>query len=109
MTAGKIRYILSGLKSEIRREKDRERRISLAITGLYWNDLLLNGTEKRTCCTCKEPLPLRFFGVRVIKLRGMTYHIPNKECKTCFGKKDYVKRKYRKSRKKLIFSTDFNC
>jgi hypothetical protein len=109
MTATRIRYILSGLKSEIRRETDRDRRISLAITGLYWNDLLLNGVEKRTCCTCKEPLPLRFFRVRVINLRGLVYRILNKECKTCFGKKDYVKRKYRKSRKKLIFSEEFNC
>jgi hypothetical protein len=42
MTATRIRYILSGLKSEIRREKDRERRIRLAEMGLYWNRLLLH-------------------------------------------------------------------
>jgi hypothetical protein len=41
MTATRIRYILSGLKSEIRREKDRERRENLAVMGMYWNRLLI--------------------------------------------------------------------
>jgi hypothetical protein len=41
MTPSRIRYILSGLKAEIRREKDRERREHLAVMGMYWNRLMM--------------------------------------------------------------------
>jgi hypothetical protein len=45
MTATRIRYILSGLKAEIRREKDRERLAHLALMGLYWNRLYIHGSR----------------------------------------------------------------
>lgn len=46
MTDSKILHIIQGLKSEIRRETDRERRVHLAIMGLYWNQILLYDLQK---------------------------------------------------------------
>lgn len=42
MTSAQIQHILTGLKSEIRREKDRDRVVHLCEMGLYWNRLLLH-------------------------------------------------------------------
>lgn len=41
MTSTQIRHILTGLKSELSREKDPQRRENLAVMGLYWNRLLM--------------------------------------------------------------------
>lgn len=42
MTDQRIRYIISGLKNEIVREKDRERVRQLCIQGMQWNRELMN-------------------------------------------------------------------
>lgn len=56
MTRSKIQHILSGLKSEIARERDQDRRMHLADMGCFWNDLLLYGFEIKHCPRCGEEL-----------------------------------------------------
>lgn len=61
MTTSRIQHILTGLKGEIAREKDRERVIHLCEMGLYFNDLLLYGYATKICSVCGDQLPLKLF------------------------------------------------
>lgn len=68
MTTSRIQHILTGLKGEIAREKDPERKEHLAVMGKYWNNELLSHSklefhdyEKgyyidiKTCIQCGQP------------------------------------------------------
>lgn len=114
MTHCKIQHILTGLKAEIRREKDPQRREHLAIMGLYWNRLYMTGTESKVCKTCKESLPLKHFELMVVKYRrkkgGSNVCLSRRnECKKCYNKAGWQRAKRRKERNTLIFDTDFHC
>jgi hypothetical protein len=94
MTPSRIRYILSGLKSEIRRETDRERCENLAVMGLYWNSLLFGEwpapVEYRICKVCGHKMPLKHFNkvIRNTKEGIMFYRL--KTCTGCWNKKRYA-------------------
>lgn len=61
MTPATIQHILTGLKGEIAREKDRGRLEHLCEMGLYFNDLLLYGYATKICSVCGDELPLKLF------------------------------------------------
>lgn len=98
MTPSKIRHILSGLKSELSREKDPQRRENLAVMGLYWNSLLLFGIIPETCAvcdTCGDKMPLKNF--EVINRNGKLYQLHT--CKGCWNRKRY---RYRKKKSESV-------
>lgn len=109
MTDSKIRYILSGLKAEIRRETDRERVRQLCIQGMQWSwQLMFNVSDQieepqdwnyQLCSgECGRLLPLEAFSSFIH--HGKLYHRP--DCKACYNGKAVENRKYRK---KKIFSS----
>jgi len=104
MTPSKLQHILTGLKSEIRREADRQRIIHLCEMGLYYNRLLMSGDDKKYCPKCEEWLPLKFFKLHRIKF----YFTRRKECNRCYNKAQYARRKFKKMQGG-IFDLDFNC
>lgn len=113
MTATKLQSILTGLKSEIRRETDRERRVNLAVMGLYYNRLLMYGDDKKYCPRCGEMLPLKFFELKLTKYRRKDHRIKfylmrRPECKGCYNKEQYARRKLKKM-KGSNFDLDFHC
>jgi len=104
LTPSKLHYILTGLKSEIRRETDRDRIVHLCEMGLYYNRLLLQGhDDNKFCPTCQNWLPLKHFKTYRIKF----YFAVRDECTRCRNKADYARRK--KKRMKGLFCEDFNC
>lgn len=85
MTPSKIQHILTGLKSEIRRETDRDRRVNLAYMGLYWSEQLMKFEYPDWCDTCHIPKPIEDFEV----MKGYRLHT----CKLCWNRKRYGYRK----------------
>ena len=100
MTPTRIRYILSGLKEEIRRETSFQRRCHLADMGLYWNLQLLSDSkldyydyekgcivDVRTCIQCRQQKDISNFGI--VKANGHTYR--RQRCNRCLFDTDKVK------------------
>lgn len=103
MTAATIQHILTGLKGEIAREKDRERVQALCIMGMHWGvQLIINEPEPLTepvldwpykiCQDCELLTPLNEFS-SFIK-RGKLCYRP--ECKKCTAARCRVLRKFHK-------------
>jgi hypothetical protein len=69
VTPSKIRHILTGLKQELSRETDRERRVNLAELGLYWSEknrtytypILIEPVDTMICVKCGREKPLKHF------------------------------------------------
>lgn len=108
MTDHRIRYILSGIKEEIRREKDRERIQQLCIQGMQWNRELINfipdsitepERNSMICRSCDLLLPLRSFSKAKIaymkagkQLSAWYYRLDCKECTAAEARAKKVKR-----------------
>jgi hypothetical protein len=91
MTATRIRYILSGLKSEIRREKDTNRKGNLAFIAMYWSEQNRTYTYPDWCDTCGIQKPIDDFEV----MKGYRLHT----CKLCWNRKRYG---YRKKKRESV-------
>lgn len=89
MTDSKIRHILTGLKSELSREKDPQRRENLAYMGLYWSDLNRTYTYPDWCDTCWQQKPLEDFELITRGYKEYRLHT----CKLCWNRKRYGYRK----------------
>jgi hypothetical protein len=85
MTHSKIQHILTGLKSELSRETDRDRRVNLAELGLYWSEQNRTYTYPDWCDTCGKQKPIDDFEV----MKGYRLHT----CKLCWNRKRYGYRK----------------
>jgi hypothetical protein len=105
MTPSKIRYILSGLKSEIRRETDYERRCHLADMGCFWSIRLMTfiadqiiepERNSMICQSCGLLLKPKDFSSFVKK--GILFF--RTECKWCVAEKAIETRKYKRHKKK---------
>lgn len=114
MTDHRIRYILSGIKEEIRREKDPVALRVLARMGLFWNRELLKekkpslSAEDKVCLGCRESLPIMCFEivhVNYTRKDGITteYEYFRSFCKLCVNKRGWMISKDK--RKKKIFSS----
>lgn len=83
MTSARIQHILTGLKSEIRREKDRDRVVHLCEMGLYWSEELRTNHLVK-CTECGKKKPLEAFGfAHNVKIKIM---YRRKRCYTCLGR-----------------------
>jgi hypothetical protein len=91
MTATRIRYILSGLKAEIRREKDPRRKGNLAFIAMYWSEQNRTYTYPDWCDTCGIQKPIDDFEV----MKGYRLHT----CKLCWNRKRYG---YRKKKRESV-------
>lgn len=83
MTSAQIRHILTGLKSEIRREKDRDRVVHLCEMGLYWSEELRTNHLVK-CLECGEKKPLSAFGFAHNTKTDVLYR--RERCYTCLGR-----------------------
>lgn len=91
MTDTRLRHILTGLKSELSREKDPQRRENLAVMGLYWSEELRTSTYPEWCETCGKQKPIDEFEV----MKGYRLHT----CKLCWNRKRYG---YRKKKRESV-------
>lgn len=85
MTSTQIRYTLTGIKSEIARETERDRIVHLCEMGLYWSEQLRTYEYPDWCDTCGRQKPIDDFEV----MKGYRLHT----CKLCWNRKRYSYRK----------------
>lgn len=95
MTDTRLRHILTGLKSELSREKDPQRRENLAVMGLYWSEELRTSTYPEWCDTCGKQKPLDDFEVITTRFKEYRLHT----CKLCWNRKRYG---YRKKKRESV-------
>jgi hypothetical protein len=97
MTPSRLHHILTGLKSEIRRETDRDRRVNLAVMGLYWSEqvrtytypILIEPVDTMICTRCGREKPVKHFKVikRQISTGIKEYRL--RACNGCWNKVRY--------------------
>lgn len=91
MTTATIQHILSGLKGEIAREKDRERVQALCIMGMFYsrkimtNALVCNNSHTIVCKKCKQDKPETCFTLNKCRYKHKVYVYRWTICRECIN------------------------
>lgn len=106
----RLRYIIAGLKLEIKRETDPERLFNLATLGNMYNRLLTKHAGRftfRTCNECgEERSPQEFDLVIGWNPSGKKIAVYRLTCKTCENRKR-VQRNHAKRMKQKVSNGQF--